>query len=188
MRASMNQQEAQPTRQKCAGTNVPPFLHISSSLLSSIIIIINAPASQSIQYGRTQHQSYTFIFTHTHTPYITYKAITTMRRAKPSPPPRAPLLLVVATTFLLSTLLPCLLVFADDAPAAPAAPPVVPWGKSAVFMNGRWVSFDEEDEAGVPQPYPPKTDSWTKNDTTVMVSISSFRDYRCAKTLYNLFT
>jgi hypothetical protein len=64
----------------------------------------------------------------------------------------------------------------------------VAWGKSAVYIKGKWVPFDEDDEAGVPQPYPPKTDSWKGNDTTIMVSISSFRDYRCAKTLYNLFT
>ena len=63
-----------------------------------------------------------------------------------------------------------------------------PWGKSAVFRKGKWVPFDEADEAGVPQPYPPKTDSWKGNDTTIMVSISSFRDFRCPKTLYNLFT
>jgi len=62
------------------------------------------------------------------------------------------------------------------------------FGKAAVFMNGRWTQFDENDDAGVPQPYPPKTDSWTLNDTSIMVSISSFRDYRCPKTLYNLFT
>lgn len=66
--------------------------------------------------------------------------------------------------------------------------PTVPWGKSAVYIKGNWVPFDEDDEAGVPQPYPPKTDSWRSNDTSIMVSISSFRDYRCAKTLYNLFT
>ena len=64
----------------------------------------------------------------------------------------------------------------------------VAWGQSAVYFRGKWVPFDENDEAGVPQPYPPKTDSWKGNDTTIMVSISSFRDYRCAKTLYNLFT
>ncbi len=65
---------------------------------------------------------------------------------------------------------------------------VSPWGKSAVFIKGKWTPFDEDDEAGVPQPYPPKTDSWARNETTVMVSISSFRDFRCPKTLYNLFT
>lgn len=65
---------------------------------------------------------------------------------------------------------------------------VVPWGKSAVFKAGKWEAFDEDDEAGVPQPYPPKTESWKGNETSIMVSISSFRDYRCAKTLYNLFT
>ena len=62
------------------------------------------------------------------------------------------------------------------------------WGKSAVFIKGKWTQFDENDEAGVPQPYPPRTDSWMQNDTSIMVSISSFRDYRCPKTLYNLFT
>eukprot|EP00624_Nannochloropsis_granulata_P004124 evm.model.NODE_30747_length_47682_cov_25.534710.11 len=62
------------------------------------------------------------------------------------------------------------------------------WGKSAVFIKGQWTPFDENDEAGVPQPYPPRTDSWMQNDTSIMVSISSFRDYRCPKTLYNLFT
>lgn len=62
------------------------------------------------------------------------------------------------------------------------------WGKSAVFVKGQWTPFDENDEAGVPQPYPPRTDSWMQNDTSIMVSISSFRDYRCPKTLYNLFT
>jgi len=62
------------------------------------------------------------------------------------------------------------------------------WGKSAVFIKGKWTQFDENDEAGVPQPYPPWTDSWMQNDTSIMVSISSFRDYRCPKTLYNLFT
>lgn len=65
---------------------------------------------------------------------------------------------------------------------------VVEWGQSAVYIKGKWVPFDEDDEAGVPQPYPPKTDSWKSDDTSIMVSISSFRDYRCAKTLYNLFT
>jgi len=62
------------------------------------------------------------------------------------------------------------------------------WDKSAVFIKGKWTQFDENDEAGVPQPYPPRTDSWMQNDTSIMVSISSFRDYRCPKTLYNLFT
>lgn len=61
-------------------------------------------------------------------------------------------------------------------------------GKPAVWMSTRWETFDENDPPGTPQPYPPHTDSWKSDNTTIMVSISSFRDYRCPKTLYNLFT
>ena len=61
-------------------------------------------------------------------------------------------------------------------------------GKPAVWMKGEWRAFEEDDPPDMPRPYPPKTDSYTRNDTTIMVSISSFRDYRCPKTLFNLFT
>ncbi len=41
---------------------------------------------------------------------------------------------------------------------------------------------------GEPEPYPPKTESYKENDTTLFIGISAFRDPRCPKTLYNLFT
>lgn len=89
---------------------------------------------------------------------------------------------------LLALVLGAVLLLATQARAEEQKKKTVAWGQSAVYMKGKWVAFDEADEAGVPQPYPPKTDSWKGNDTSIMVSISSFRDYRCAKTLYNLFT
>lgn len=63
-----------------------------------------------------------------------------------------------------------------------------PVGKPAVYMGGKWEVFDENDPPGTPQPYPPKSESWKSDDATVMVSMASFRDHRCPKTLYNLFT
>jgi hypothetical protein len=57
-----------------------------------------------------------------------------------------------------------------------------------VWDGGQWVQYQEDPEPDEPLPYPPETDSWTKNDTTIMVSISSFRDFRCPATLYNLFS
>ncbi len=41
---------------------------------------------------------------------------------------------------------------------------------------------------GAPEPYPPKDKSYEKNDTPLFIGISAFRDNRCSKTLYNLFT
>lgn len=57
-----------------------------------------------------------------------------------------------------------------------------------VWDNGKWNDYDESPAPGEPQPYPPKSGSWRSDETSIMVSISSFRDYRCARTLKNLFT
>ena len=61
-------------------------------------------------------------------------------------------------------------------------------GIPAVFDSGQWYEIDENDGRGEFVPYPPITDSYKSNDTTIMVSISSFRDFRCPITLYNLLS
>ncbi|TFJ82232.1 hypothetical protein NSK_006561 [Nannochloropsis salina CCMP1776] len=79
----------------------------------------------------------------------------------------------------------CLLAVLCDLPGA--------WGKEGknrpmFYDGGAWHDLDEDPRPGEPLPYPPDSDSWQRPDTTVHVQISSFRDHRCPKTLYNLFT
>jgi hypothetical protein len=52
----------------------------------------------------------------------------------------------------------------------------------------QWRKLIEDEDPLSPKPYPPKTRSWERNDTTIFVSISSFRDKLCPKTLFNIFT
>ncbi|CAM9164113.1 unnamed protein product [Chrysoparadoxa australica] len=49
-----------------------------------------------------------------------------------------------------------------------------------------WVPVLQDPNA--PQPYPPKSDSWSKPETSLFISIASFRDARCGRTLFNLLT
>ncbi|CAM9986555.1 unnamed protein product, partial [Phaeothamnion confervicola] len=49
-----------------------------------------------------------------------------------------------------------------------------------------WVPVEKD--YGKPQPYPPKTDSWADNATSLWVGIASFRDARCGKTLFNMYS
>lgn len=69
-------------------------------------------------------------------------------------------------------------------------PPGLPnkGGQPSCWYNKQWMPYEENDEPWRPKPFPPRTDSWKKPDTSIMISISSFRDYRCPKTLYNIFT
>eukprot|EP00607_Mallomonas_marina_P009962 CAMPEP_0182419262 /NCGR_PEP_ID=MMETSP1167-20130531/3706_1 /TAXON_ID=2988 /ORGANISM="Mallomonas Sp, Strain CCMP3275" /LENGTH=455 /DNA_ID=CAMNT_0024594045 /DNA_START=267 /DNA_END=1631 /DNA_ORIENTATION=- len=48
-----------------------------------------------------------------------------------------------------------------------------------------WIGYEEPKG---PKPYPPKTDSWKRNDTTILLTIASFRDKLCPVTLFNLFS
>eukprot|EP01083_Nonionella_stella_P137148 417375_1 len=61
-----------------------------------------------------------------------------------------------------------------------------------VIQGGQWVEIPNEVYDGTsekyPQPPPPYTDNWKKNDTKLIVLIASFRETRCKDTLYNLFT
>ncbi|KAM3573901.1 hypothetical protein VYU27_004170 [Nannochloropsis oceanica] len=57
-----------------------------------------------------------------------------------------------------------------------------------VYDGGSWHDLDENMVPGESQPYPPVSDSWQQPETSIHVQISSFRDHRCPKTLYNLFT
>ena len=62
--------------------------------------------------------------------------------------------------------------------------------KGACVFVGRddgWLQIDE-DSTTSPKPYPPISDSWSKSDTSLFLSIASFRDKLCPRTLYNAFT
>lgn len=63
-------------------------------------------------------------------------------------------------------------------------------GLPCIFMSKDigWKPYDPSIETSIGTPYPPKTDSWSRNETTLYVTISSFRDKLCPITLYNLFT
>jgi hypothetical protein len=51
-----------------------------------------------------------------------------------------------------------------------------------------WQVIIEESPQSQPQPYPPASDSWKSNITTLHIAISSFRDKLCPQTLYNIFS
>jgi len=61
-------------------------------------------------------------------------------------------------------------------------------GKPEAWDGKDTFSVDEDPDESLSQPYPPKTDSYNSKETSIFVGISSFRDSRCPKTLYNLFT
>ena len=63
-------------------------------------------------------------------------------------------------------------------------------GLACVYMNKDigWIPYDPSIETSLGKPYAPKTDSWNKTDTTLFVTISSFRDRLCPITIYNLYT
>jgi hypothetical protein len=54
--------------------------------------------------------------------------------------------------------------------------------------DGNWEVIIEETSGSQPQPYPPTSDSWKSNSTTLHIAISSFRDKLCPRTLYNIFS
>lgn len=62
-------------------------------------------------------------------------------------------------------------------------------GDACIFMGLKhdpvWVPFVESTG---PKPIPPVSDSWRHADTTLFVSIASFRDKLCPRTLFNMFS
>lgn len=73
----------------------------------------------------------------------------------------------------------------------PAEPPGCGGGKPCVFLGKDlgWQIYDPSVENdGSPLPYPPTSDSWNRSESTLYLTISSFRDKLCSKTLYNLYT
>ena len=54
--------------------------------------------------------------------------------------------------------------------------------------DGQWVPLYENPYAESVSPYPPQSESWKEPTTTLMISISSFRDKLCPRTLYNIYT
>ena len=51
-----------------------------------------------------------------------------------------------------------------------------------------WRKIIENEDPLATKPFPPKSNSWARSDTTIFVSISSFRDKLCPKTLFNIYT
>ena len=73
----------------------------------------------------------------------------------------------------------------------PPDPPGCGSGKPCVFLGKDlgWQIYDPSFENdGEPLPYPPTSDSWNRSESTLYLTISSFRDKLCSKTLYNLYT
>lgn len=58
---------------------------------------------------------------------------------------------------------------------------------SSVFMgkDDGWEIIEESKEF---QPFPVVSDSWSRDDTTLYLSIASFRDKLCPRTLFNVFS
>lgn len=52
--------------------------------------------------------------------------------------------------------------------------------------DGNWQVLLEDD--GELHPHPPTSNSWSRNESTLHIAISSFRDRLCPRTLYNIFT
>jgi hypothetical protein len=63
--------------------------------------------------------------------------------------------------------------------------PISMSGGKAWDGNG-WLVLSERADA--PRPYPPKSTSWKNPEATIFVGISSFRDWRCPRTLFNYIT
>jgi Glycosyltransferase (GlcNAc) len=55
-----------------------------------------------------------------------------------------------------------------------------------VWDGNGWNSLIDDTDAQ--QPWPPNSTSWKSKDTTVFIGVSSFRDRRCPKTLYNFYS
>ena len=55
-------------------------------------------------------------------------------------------------------------------------------------IKGKWTNIEEHIPQGKPRPYPPKSHNYVYVDTPLYVSISAYRDWRCARTLYYLYT
>jgi hypothetical protein len=62
-------------------------------------------------------------------------------------------------------------------------------GDPCIYMGARhdppWIPYEESTG---PKPFPPVSDSWNRNDTTLFISIASFRDKLCPITLFNIYT
>lgn len=58
---------------------------------------------------------------------------------------------------------------------------------AAVFNYDQWTPIDFE-KTDKPRPPPSYSSSWKNKDTTIFIAISHYRDNRCGKTLFNLFT
>jgi len=59
--------------------------------------------------------------------------------------------------------------------------------KQPIVWDGiGWIPIIEE--LRPPFPYPPKSDSWKSPNSTIFVGIAAYRDSRCPKTLYNMYT
>ena len=63
-------------------------------------------------------------------------------------------------------------------------------GLPCIFMSKDigWKAYDPSVETSIGIPFPPTSNSWNDSDTTLYVTISSFRDKLCPITLYNLYT
>jgi len=61
-------------------------------------------------------------------------------------------------------------------------------GKACIFRGKElgWEYYTEKDRQ-IPK-YPPVTDSWKKTDTSIFLTMASFRDKLCPVTLFNAFT
>ncbi|CAM9976540.1 unnamed protein product, partial [Phaeothamnion confervicola] len=69
------------------------------------------------------------------------------------------------------------------------ATPVRAGGSSegAIVWDGNgWIPLPEGD-AG-PKPFKPKSESWRDPNTSIFVGVSSFRDRRCPRTLFNYYS
>jgi hypothetical protein len=53
--------------------------------------------------------------------------------------------------------------------------------------DGYWQVLLEDDSDKM-RPHPPTSNSWSRNESTLHIAISSFRDRLCPRTLYNIFT
>ncbi|CAM9987760.1 unnamed protein product, partial [Discosporangium mesarthrocarpum] len=69
--------------------------------------------------------------------------------------------------------------------ACPGLGKVMP-NDAMVWDGNGFMALTEDDSA--PLPPPPKTDSWKRSDTSIFIGVSSFRDKRCPRTLFNFYT
>ena len=69
-----------------------------------------------------------------------------------------------------------------------ASPPKCGGGQACIFVGKDigWVAYEEKKNQ-IPK-YPPVSDSWNRSTTTLFVTMASFRDKLCPRTLFNLFS